>query len=174
MMPTCKCSLLANMTTHYLPTRSMSRSQKDKTWPKSIILAHFKGICAEFVKLMFTMFFNVHMRIFCVMHYMTNFLLNCIQSGGGTGKAAQNASKHIFSSYSRLYLPIHWCSDVIVSLHLVFIQHSLQCFQKHLQYSKICAQMSRIWRYCNAVSNFRPSICEHITLGNCDLELVNK
>ena len=39
----------------------MSMSQKDKTWPKSKmlahfkILAHFKGICAEFVKCMFTM-----------------------------------------------------------------------------------------------------------------------
>ena len=56
----------------------------------------FKGICAEFVKLMFTMFFNVHKRIFCLVFYMTNFL-NCIQSGGRTSKAAQNASKHFFS-----------------------------------------------------------------------------
>ena len=55
-------------------------------------LAHFKGICAEFVKLMFTMSFYVHMRIFCLVFYMTNFL-NCIQSGGRTGTAAQNALK---------------------------------------------------------------------------------
>ena len=106
----------------------MSRSQKDKTWPKHLILAHFKGICVEFVKLMFTMFFNIHMRIFCLVFYMTNFL-NCIQSGGRKSKAAQNASKHIFSSHSRLYFPIHCCSNVIMSLHLVFSQHSLQCYK---------------------------------------------
>ena len=115
----------------------MSRSQKDKTWPKKLILAHFKGICVEFVKLMFTMFFNIHMRIFCLVFYMTNFL-NCIQSGERKSKTAQNASKHIFSSNSRLYFPKHCSSNVIMSLHLVFSQHSLQCFQKHLQYSKIC------------------------------------
>ena len=106
----------------------MSRSQKDITWPKSIILAHFKGICAEFVKLMFTMFFNIHMRIFCLVFYMTNFL-NCIHSGGRKSKAAQNASKRNFSSHSSLYFPIHRCSNLIMSLHLVLIQHSLQCFQ---------------------------------------------
>ena len=94
------------------------------------ILAHFKGIRVEFVKRMFTMFFNIHMRIFCLVFYMTNFL-NCIQSGGRKSKAAQNASKHIFSSHSRLYFSIHCCSNVIMSLHLVFNQQSLQCFQNH-------------------------------------------
>ena len=56
------------------------------------MLANCKGICAVFVKLMFTMFFYIHMRIICLVFYMTNFL-NCIQSGGRTSKAAQNASK---------------------------------------------------------------------------------
>ena len=83
----------------------MSRSQKDITWPKSIILAHFKGICSEFVKLI------------------------SIHSGGRKSKAAQNASQRNFSSHSSLYFPIHCCSNLIMSLHLVLIQHSLQCFQ---------------------------------------------
>ena len=76
--------------------RSVSRSQKDKTCPKSTILANFKGICVEFVKLMITMFFYVNMRIFCLVFYMTNFLY-CIQSEGRTSKAAkmlQNKVKH--------------------------------------------------------------------------------
>ena len=81
----------------------MSRSQKDKTWPKSIILAHVKGIRAEFVKLMFTIFFNVHIRIFCLVFYMTNFL-NCIQRGGRTSRATQKASKHIFISRIQGYI----------------------------------------------------------------------
>ena len=53
----------ANMTNllFTIRSRSMSRSQKDKTWPKSKmlahfkILAHFKAICAEFVKFLFSM-----------------------------------------------------------------------------------------------------------------------
>ena len=68
---------------------------KRQNLAQSIILAHFKGIFAEVVKLMFTMFLGVHMRIFYVVFYMIDFL-NCIQSGGRTSKAALNASKHIF------------------------------------------------------------------------------
>ena len=42
---------------------------------------------------LFTMFFNVHMRMFCFSVYMTNFL-NCVQSGGQghRKKVGQNAS----------------------------------------------------------------------------------
>ena len=42
---------------------------------------------------LFTMFFNVHMRMFCLSFYMTNFL-NCVQSGGQghRKKVGQNAS----------------------------------------------------------------------------------
>ena len=42
---------------------------------------------------LFTMFFNVHMRMFCFSFYMTNFL-NCVQSGGQghRKKVGQNAS----------------------------------------------------------------------------------
>ena len=42
---------------------------------------------------LFTMFFNVHMRVFCFSFYMTNFL-NCVQSGGQDHrkKVGQNAS----------------------------------------------------------------------------------
>ena len=75
----------------------MSRSQKNKTWPKSKILAHFKGICAEFVKFIFTMLFNVHMRLFCLVFYMKNFL-NCIQSGGQGHRKKKSCSK-CFKTY---------------------------------------------------------------------------
>ena len=42
---------------------------------------------------LFTMFFNVHMRMFCFSFYMTNFL-NCVQSGGQghRKRVGQNAS----------------------------------------------------------------------------------
>ena len=42
---------------------------------------------------LFTMIFNVHMRMFCFNFYMTNFL-NCVQSGGQgqRKKVGQNAS----------------------------------------------------------------------------------
>ena len=80
------------------------------------------------------MFFNVHMGIFCLVFYMTNFL-NCIQSGDRTSRAAQNASKHIFP---RIQDYIYQHIVAVMSLLLVFIQHSLQCFQKHLHmYSNV-------------------------------------
>ena len=42
---------------------------------------------------LFTMFFNVHMRMFCFSFYMTNFF-NCVQSGGQghRKKVGQDAS----------------------------------------------------------------------------------
>ena len=46
-----------------------------------------------FVQNLFTMFFNVNMRMFCFSFYMTDFL-NCVQSGGQghRKKVGQNAS----------------------------------------------------------------------------------
>ena len=103
----------------YLPTRprSMSRSQKDKTWPKSIMLANFKSISAESVKLMFTMFFYVHMRIFCLVFWMTNFL-NCIQSGQAMLlKMLQNRVKHMLEQKDQsltYYISIGGCAWLFI------------------------------------------------------------
>ena len=69
-----------------------------------------------FVQTLFlsTKFFNVHMRMFCFSFYMTNFL-NCVQVEGKVTerKLSKCFLKRIFS-YSRLYLPTHCSSNVIV------------------------------------------------------------
>ena len=55
-------------------------------------VSSFLRVCVQNLFL-FTMFFNVHMRIFSFSFYMTNFL-NCVQSGGQghRKKVGQNAS----------------------------------------------------------------------------------
>ena len=77
---------------------------------------------------LFTMFFNVDMRMFCFSLYMTYFH-NCIQSGGQghRKKVAQNAYYNVLFSYSRLYLPTHCSSNVTVP---GFYSHLLQCRSK--------------------------------------------
>ena len=62
---------------------------------------------------LFTMFFSVHMRIFCFSLYMTNFL-NCVQSRGQghRKKVSQNAS--YFSRIQRYTFTHTFSSNVIV------------------------------------------------------------
>ena len=85
---TCECSLLCLYDlTYYLPhkVKVSVKVTKRQNLAQKHNLAHFKDIFEEFVKLMFTMFLDVHMRIFRVVSYMIDFL-NCIQSGGRISK----------------------------------------------------------------------------------------
>ena len=69
-----------------------ARSQKEKHLTQKHYVSSSLRVFVQNLFL-FTMFFNVHMRMFCFSFYMTNFL-NCVQSGGqGHRKnVGQNAS----------------------------------------------------------------------------------
>ena len=74
--------------------------------------------------------YNV-MRIFCLVFYMTNFLnCICIQSIEDKiterNKTAQYASKHFFLVFKVILTNKYIVA--VMSLNLVFIRHSLQCF----------------------------------------------
>ena len=69
--------------------------QKDKVTERKHLTQkqNFSSSFVQNLLNLFTMLFNVHMRMFCFSFYMTNFL-NCIQSQGHghRKKVAQNAS----------------------------------------------------------------------------------
>ena len=77
---------------------------------------------------LFTMFFNVHMRMVCFSFYMTNFL-NCVQSGGQSHrkKVVKMLLKTYFSRIQGYFYP-HIVA--VMSLYQVFVGHSLQCLSK--------------------------------------------
>ena len=77
---------------------------------------------------LFTMFFNVHMRMFCFSFYMTNFL-NCVQSGG-QGHRKKVVKMLLKTYFSRIQGYIYSHIVAVMSLYLVFVGHSLQCLSK--------------------------------------------
>ena len=79
----------------------MSRSHKDKTWPKSIMLAHFK-ILAHFKGILCRIYVYNVMKIFCLVFYMTNFL-NCICLKMKDKVTERNKVAQMFKTFSRLY-----------------------------------------------------------------------
>ena len=77
---------------------------------------------------LFTMFFNVHMIMFCFSFYRTNFL-NCVQSGA-YGHIRKLVKMLLKTYFSRIQGYIYPHIVAVMSLYLVFVGHSLQCLSK--------------------------------------------
>ena len=101
------------------------------TESKHLTQKHYVSLSLRvFVQTLFlpTMFFNVHMRMFCFSFYMTNFL-NCVQSGG-QGHRKKVVKMLLKTYFSRIQGYIYPHIVTVMSLYLVFVGHSLQCLSK--------------------------------------------
>ena len=90
-MSTCVCSLLCLYDLFIIYPNGQGHKKKTPD-PKANVGSSLRVFVQHLLN-SFTMFFNVHMRMFCFNFYMTIFL-NCVQSGvqGHRKKVAQNAS----------------------------------------------------------------------------------
>ena len=92
-MSTCKFFCCAYVTNLFIQKVKVTESKHltQKHYVSSFLRVFVQNL------FLFTMFFNVHMRMFCFSFYMTNFL-NCVQSGG-QGHRKKKLVKMLLKTY---------------------------------------------------------------------------
>ena len=118
------CAYMTNL----LFIQKVKVTERKHLTPKQNVSSSLRVFVQNLLNL-FTMFFNVHMRIFVLVFYMTNFLFKLHiykVEDKVTESCSKCFSKRIFLIFKIIFTHTLCCGTKV--MYLGFFQHSLQCF----------------------------------------------